>query len=344
VDATNQTTPGYGAAFYVDASNVVIDGFTIQGGTTGTAASGIWIDYYSIQVLNNIIQNNAVGVYVYQTGDVLVEHNLFKTNNKGTAGSLDSDITGLAGFGIAAAVTMDGIAISQNEFTGNLAAAMYFYSATGGAVTENTSMKDASFAVFNNCYYTIFSHNQGQDFGAKQPLPVISTTPADAAIDVLYSNYQLQINDNVLEEGKTLGYNGIAFSTIIAPATTPPYVCDYCQVSGNTITRFAGNGIVAEPTAVITATLDYSVISRNYVEDNDNDGILIGLASNNEFNSLLDNKAHGNHVFDCADDTTGSPTTLIGTLATADTWANNSGSLNYPTGLCTSLGIPHDLR
>jgi hypothetical protein len=321
---------GNGAAFYVNEQNVVIDGFTIQGGTTGNAASGIYVSGENAQILNNVIQNNAVGVYLDWEEAVLIEYNLFKTNNKPTAGSWDYDVVGMAGFGIAGGLE-DGDAISENAFEGNLAAAMYSYDSYEGAVTENTSKDDGSFVFFYNCQYTVFSHNQGQDFGAKGFLPVYSTYDADAAIDLVYYNYQLQINDNDLEEGNTAGYNGIAFNSTITP---PDYVCEYCQVSGNTIKRFPGNGIVAEPYSS-SATLYYSIISRNYVEDNGNDGILIGLAPDNEYNSLFDNKMEGNHVFDCADDTTGPLT-----LGTYNTWFNNSGGLRYPTGLCVPVRLP----
>jgi hypothetical protein len=333
VDATGQGSgPGSGAAFDIEGLNVVIDGFTIQGGTAGTKASGIYAEEFYIQIVNNIIQNNAVGIYA-NVPIALVEHNRFLTNNTPTAGTADTGIAGMSGFGIAG-VTFSGTAITENAFKENKAAAMYFYSSTtGGAVTENTSEKDGSFVVFNGCDSTIFSHNQGRDFGAKGFLPVIGTADADAAIDVIsssISNLQLQINNNDLEEGKTAGYSGIAFSaTVIAPAAD---VCIYCQVSNNTIRRFAGNGIVAEATDTY-GTLGYSLVSLNAVEDNGNDGILIGNAPDNNFNSLFDNYGEDNQVFDCADDTP--PTVLLGTLSTADTWFSNVGRLSYPTGLCT---------
>ena len=97
---------GGGAAFLVEVPNVVIDGFTIQGGgvtsgTPGAYASGIFLKgWNAIEILNNIIQNNAMGVVVYESGPVLVEHNLFKTNNAGAAGSSLGSLAGAAGFGV----------------------------------------------------------------------------------------------------------------------------------------------------------------------------------------------------------------------------------------------------
>jgi parallel beta-helix repeat protein len=153
VDATGTSGP----AFFVNLSSsslgpVVIDGFTIQGGTAGYYASGIWAYYYAapMQILNNIIQNNAVGVYLYAAEDILIKHNLFKTNNGGTAGSEDFGITGTSGYGIGMSYPYYSLAITENEFTGNTTTAMYVYEAAyGGAITRNTSENDGSFVIFN---------------------------------------------------------------------------------------------------------------------------------------------------------------------------------------------------
>jgi parallel beta-helix repeat protein len=326
---------GGGAAFFIDEYNVVIDGFTIQGGTTGGYASGIYVDGENPQILDNIIQNNAVGIYFYEAWGTLVEYNLFLTNNWLVAGADDYYFAGLRGFGIAGYYPYYDVSITENAFEGNLAAAMaIYYSYYGLEINHNTSKADGSFVVCSDCGEVFIDHNQGKDFGAKGFLPINSTNNADGAIDLIYENEYIQINDNTLKGGKTSGYNGIAFSNLnwYEGSTTyaPDYVCEYCQVSNNTIVGFGGNGIVAEPVAS-DATLYYSMISRNVVVDNGNDGILIGAAPDNYYNSLFDNKAKDNHVFDCADDTTGSLT-----LGTADTWFNNIGSLSYPTGLCAA--------
>jgi hypothetical protein len=341
VDAsTGATGGGGGAAFYVDGEYVVIDGFTIEGGTTGGKyTSGIYDDKNNISILNNIIQNNAVGVYLYY-GGALVEYNLFKNNNEGTVGSHDFDIPG-PGFGIVLDDD-DESSITENAFKGNLGAAMWMSGYSDVAITDNTSEKDGSFVVIYRCNYVDFSRNQGQDFGAQGFLPVYGATNADAAIDLLgvadpsdYSNDYLQIHENVLREGRTLGYNGIAFSTIAGAH----YNCEYCHVTNNTICRFAGNGIVAEPGSASYPTLWASQISGNDLENNGTDGILIGYATStspNGNNALFENKAEGNHGLDCADDTPGALT-----LSTDNTWYNNIGPYSYPTGLCMSRGYRH---
>jgi parallel beta-helix repeat protein len=344
VDASGSPAgSGHGAAFFINSGNVIIDGFTIEAGgvtsgTPGICAAGVYATgSISAQVLNNIIQNNAVGLFLNESGYPLVEHNLFNSNNVGTAGSSDTDFVGAAGFGIAGH-TPTAAVITENEFKGNLAAAVALDSASSTQVTNNTSKKDGSFAVFVGGTFNFIGHNQGQDFGAQGFKTLPQTIPpglvADAAIDVGASTgantVSLQISDNDLEEGETTNYNGIAFSTRFGGG-----LCTQCQVSNNRIKRFAGNGIVAETTPPLPgpATLFQSSISGNDVEDNGNDGILIEEGDPNFSNAVVDNEAEGNHVNDCEDDTylMGGGT---GTVGTFGTWFNNIGSLSLPAGLC----------
>jgi hypothetical protein len=314
-----------------------------RGGTGGANGSGIYVatgTFYPTGILNNIIQNNAVGVFLNSALVVLVKHNLFKTNNAGAAGSSETDFAGMAGFGIAVHGIDTGTSIIENAFEGNLAAAMVVDGGQIMEVTKNASKNDGSFVVFLGGGISFISHNQGRDFGAKGFLPIPLTTPsgghADAAIDVGNSSAGLQINDNDLKEGKTPGYNGIAFSTIFGAVPGP---AAFCLVSNNSIKRFAGDGIVAKASSG-TGMLAQSEISGNVVEDNGNDGILIEAATTaNSLNSLLHNEAEGNHTNDCEDDTTSGS----GTLGTLNTWFDNIGRLSSPAGLCTpDSGHHHD--
>jgi hypothetical protein len=340
VDASG---PGNGTAFLVQANFVVIDGFTIQGGTAGNYASGIWVQSYkfSPQILNNIIQNNAVGVFLNYPFGPVIEHNLFKTNNQGTVGANDYNLEGTAGYGIAGIPCQfqSAATITENEFTGNKTAAMYLYEDYYSSITRNTSENDGSFVIFVKCNYTQFSHNRGKNFGAQGVMPVSSgPVYADAAIQVDGLNSALDISNNDLEEGKAPIRNGIAFSNILAS-----YPSVGCRVNNNRVWRFPGNGIVAEDG---TGTVFSSSISGNRVGDNGEDGILIeGPASTYNYgNFLFENEAEGNRVKDCEDDTIGSVSTLIGTLETANTWFKNVGNLSYPPGpppLCTP-GRRHD--
>jgi parallel beta-helix repeat protein len=329
---------GGGAAFHIEEEvyNVVIDGFTVQGGnsTGGSYGSGIIVglEAYTIQILNNIIQNNAIGLYMYYPYAILVEHNLFQNNNNGPSGSDVYEFSGESGIGIAVYDDAYGTTITENAFEGNLGTAMWIYDADYLEITRNTSEKDGSFVAFYDCDYVYFDHNQGKDFGALGIKPVYGEK-ARAAVDLTYYNGYMQINNNVLDKGKVAGYNGISFSAYWGAY----YVGYYSHVSNNTITRFAGNGIVAQP-AVSAPYYEYStlylcMIAHNDVEDNGKDGILIGNGEYNYYNAVFDNKAEGNGRNDCEDDTVNDLT-----AGTYNTWFNNIGSLSSPGGLCTQGG------
>jgi parallel beta-helix repeat protein len=331
---------------------VVIDGFTLQGdisASTGVYPAGIYVEAPSlgIQVLNNIIQNNSTGVYIYDSGYVVVEHNLFKNNSAGS---------GLyVGYGIYSYLST-GLSIDGNEFTGNQAAALVMLESANTAITNNTSEKDGTFVVFYLSSNDSFGHNQGRDFGAKGVMPVyISftayftklpshitiTNEADAAVDIGPANAAIAISDNDLEEGKSPISNGVAFTTVFGfvPTTAPPTLSSYITVKDNNIERFPLNGILvgAGPFSSQTwGTIYNSGIAGNRLKDNGNDGILIQYAdpvtNSNYENQLFANDAEDNHVNDCEDDTA---TYGSFTAETYNTWIINVGSRSEPTGLCS---------
>jgi hypothetical protein len=320
VDATGKTGP----AFNVTASYVVIDGFTVQGGTAGTHPAGIAFgSLLGPQVLNNILQNNSTGVYLSSVGGAAIERNLFRNNNA------DLPLSTSVGFGIFS-MGVQGLVVTENEFTGNRAAAMVFLSDQGATITKNTSENDGSFVIFLSTTGSQFSHNRGKNFGHAGVLPALFSKSADAAVDIAPGNSALEISYNDLENGKSPICNGIAFTKVFVAGTS-----HLLDIINNKIERFPGYGIVAEdPTG--SGTLYNSSIIGNEVEDNGSDGIYIDGVPGNSGNLLFDNEAEGNHGFDCHDDTSGSFT-----LATANTWFNNTGSSSSPNGLCRP-GRRHD--
>jgi hypothetical protein len=214
-----------------------------------------------------------------------------------------------------------------------LAAAIFLLSAESTEITKNTSKNDGSFVVLDNCTYTFVDHNQGRDFGAQGSLPWQSFPPGifvDAAIYLTGNNEWVQINDNDLEKGKK---NGIAFNQVGGGGI---FVCEWSQVSYNTVKQFADNGIVAEK----GITLFKTAVSGNDVEDNGNDGILIESegGGGNTDNTLFDNKAVNNQKYDCEDNT--APYGPF-TAQTYNTWLNNIGSTSLPAGICAARGWHH---
>jgi len=324
-------------AFIVSADYVVIDGFTVTGGTATAANAypgGILVGSTSAaiqwaQVLNNVIEENGTGVYLGKANSPLVEHNLLRNNNTG------------AGMWVGLGIVSNGVTfpvINENELTGNKMAAIFVGGGGNAVVTNNTSENDGSFVLYASTNQCLFSHNRGKNFGHKGVLPiVVNSTPyyADAAVDVGPNNSYLVISDNDLENGEAPISNGIAFTTAFASSplgTTPSY---NVFVKNNEIKGFPENGIVAEQQSG-TGTLLYSFIGGNKVRDNGSDGIIIeGAGVNNHNIELFDNEAEGNHV-DCNDTTSGG-----GTLGAWDAWFNNAGNSSSPPGLCTP-GRGHD--
>lgn len=330
IDASGTTN---GAAFYggPPTGPVVIDGFTLQGGTGGNCGAGIATWANQTYVLNNIIQNNAVGVFLGESEGSLIEHNLFKTNNEGAPGSEESNAVVTAGYGIAG-FTNNGLAIIENAFTGNEAAAIYIPGGPpGGAITGNTSENDGSFVVLTGTNGILINRNRVKSFDQLSGTVEIGTTgaSADAAVDIGGGNSNLVIRDNDLEgkEGSSPS-NGIAFTTVFGPGSS-----NYVVVRNNKIKGFPDNGIVAEASSG-ARTLTEAFITGNEAKDNGADGILIQESTGNIGNILLGNFAEGNQVFDCEDDTA-----LAGggvfTLGTYNTWFNDIGSLSFPAGICT---------
>ena len=333
VDATGTGYP----TITISAPYVVVDGFTIQGGTgVFPSSGGISLSgSLGTQVLNNIIQANSTGVLLTGAAGNVVERNRIKNNNGGAGQAVGCGVAALGG---------SFLSISDNEFVGNHAAAILM--APGclfATITNNTSENDGSFAVFLGTTGNLFSHNRGRKFGAQGALPVFCdgscSVDADAAVDIGFGNEFLEVSHNDLEEGEGSISHGIAFTPVFGSSGGDS---EGVVVKNNTIVGFKGNGIVAETDTTISPTLGmtrYSSIVGNEVRDNGLAGISIaGAGVYNTNISLFDNEAEGNHVFDCHDTSTGT-----GTLGTGNTWLNNTGNLSYPTGLCTpGRGHDHD--
>jgi hypothetical protein len=153
-------------AFRIEADNVVIDGFTIQGvnvdqnSDPAALGSAIWMNpdgvntHGGAQIRNNIIQNNVIGIELDNTGSLQarIERNLIQNNNEtGADGGtgIDSNFVGVinavidsnkfAGNMNSAIDTFVGgsnITVSNNEFAANRRA-IGWSSVTGSNITMN---------------------------------------------------------------------------------------------------------------------------------------------------------------------------------------------------------------
>ena len=334
-----KTNSGQNIAIWISASGVVVDGFTVSGVTSAPSpypAAGILIGTQNSfsggeQIINNVLENNGVGLYVYEGAapsaasaqpSVVAEHNLIRNNNAGTVGSV--------GFGI----SLNGATypnIAENAFMDNRLIAISVVGGGFASVMNNTSENDGAFAFFAKTSQALFSHNTGKNFGYQGVLPGPNSTFADAAIEIGPANKNLVISDNVLEKGQAPISNGIAFSTVFDAGLNNSTPNATVNVEGNKVMRFPGDGIMAE--ASTGGTLTFSWVQGNQLLENGASGIVID--ANNYNISLFDNQAGGNSVSDCSDESVGG-----GTLGTANGWFNNTGSSSFPNGLCSPARRP----
>jgi hypothetical protein len=122
----------------VGASNVTIDGFTVQGSTLAAFTGyGIWLNpgVDGTRIVNNIIQSNIVGIGLANSGSTqaVIRHNLIRNNTLpgGASG------TGIYTDQYVGGQIVSNVLIDENSFTG--------HSGTGGAI--NISNTDATGGV-----------------------------------------------------------------------------------------------------------------------------------------------------------------------------------------------------
>jgi hypothetical protein len=140
-------------AFQIEADNVIIDGFTIQGVTnnpsnppfTGLGA-GVWTNpgfsgtQGGYQIINNIIQNNIVGIYLQNVGTLpaKVQFNLIRTNNaSGPAG----------GTGVYSDSGLSNVLIDNNKFIGQTSESINMFAGAGSITISNNTL-DVGIALF----------------------------------------------------------------------------------------------------------------------------------------------------------------------------------------------------
>jgi len=133
---------GAGGGFHITASDVMIDGFTIEDAEgPGIRLSG---DIDDVQVLNNIVRDNTLGLYFNSGGFTYgVRFNLFENNNRAGTNSgrgiyADGD-PGIRGLSY--------VVIDSNKFTGHNAAAIFFENGHLSVNISNNQFVNDSFII-----------------------------------------------------------------------------------------------------------------------------------------------------------------------------------------------------
>jgi parallel beta-helix repeat protein len=219
---------------YVTASDVVIDGFTVQNATNvNVFGFGILLAPSTTgnQVLNNIVQNNIVGLGLAGS-NVTIQKNLFKNNNQpGPANGQGVYTDQFVGGGPVSSVFID-----SNAFTGN---------GVAGFDVSDTDLAnpDTKFTFSNNSFD---SNGRGILLFDTQSSSITNNTftntvpPTDggrsAAIALDGGDVGIPIMNNTLQTGAAYGIRIINFLAASAPNSNIP-------INQNNITGFATAGL-----------------------------------------------------------------------------------------------------
>ncbi|MEA2375933.1 MAG: hypothetical protein QOD53_2396 [Thermoleophilaceae bacterium] len=241
-----------GDQFNVSASNVTIDGFTIQNKLDDAGIRAFSVD--GTRIVNNILQNNEYGLLFDGTG-VVVQHNLFKTNNAMANGGDGPGGTGIFAHGNGT----HNAQVIDNDFQGHETAAMNFGSngTSGLVVTGNTTDGDSSMVVVVDATNTTISDNLGTNFTGSAIFLAKGVDGADVA-------------GNTLSDGP--GFTGVRLSALFGDGGPPTNV----RVTGNTISGFS-NGVRApapEPDPTYAGVLE---VHFNRLVGNTTVGVESGL-------------------------------------------------------------------
>jgi hypothetical protein len=144
--------------FLVTASNVTIDGFTVQGANNNNNAFpnlyGIDLNQgtFGANILNNIIQNNTIGIALANnsaTTPAIIQHNLIQNNNQAGPSSGHGIYTDqFVGGGTVSDVLIDSNTFSGNDPTGTSGAAAIGFSST------DATMPATNITISNNDFNT----------------------------------------------------------------------------------------------------------------------------------------------------------------------------------------------
>jgi parallel beta-helix repeat protein len=308
-------TPPNAPLFMLEANGITLNGFLIE---DNTANAGVQTRPTSsgYRILNNIVRQNVMGIYLHGSGDAttLVRRNLIQGNNQPGAA---------AGNGIYSDQGALGITIQANNFRNHQNGGITFATAMPSVVQEsiiiqnNRSLNDNNFvALFDVQNATIVANRTNDD---------VDGDDFSSTIFIGGDSGGILIQRNVLTNP---GFAGIAVRDTLGLPGSAANV----QVFGNTVTGAEGSGIdvTASDFAAVSArnnTLRNNGVGAPVPANEPRDGIYFGPATRG--NQIRGNSASGNGNLDCEDDSTGSAT-----AGTANTWVNNNGVTDNPNGIC----------
>lgn len=207
----------------IEADNVVLNGFTIQGSTLPDPCflSGIWTNpgfsgtQGGHQILNNIIQNNISGIELDSTctNPTLVQFNLIQNNNNPGPGSGNAIQTN---FGLCNAT------IDNNKFSGHSNSSILVVAASSGLVVSNNELVGGTpeRIVFGGVSNSSIVGNTS-----------IGSTATNGPIRLFGGNTNIQINSNTLRNG----VRGIKVDDPFAIGPNSSVTAHFNCITGNSV-------------------------------------------------------------------------------------------------------------
>lgn len=156
----------HSCAFYINANDVVIDGFTVQGETSGSSSTGAGIviapSHAGTHVINTIMQDNVAGLFLANnssTDAALIQYDYFANNNSAGNNSGRGIYTdgGVSG-GNLTNVTIDSNTFVNNYGTDGIEAACAFQAGSAG---EQSNIRITNNVMAGNGKATLFFNTTG---------------------------------------------------------------------------------------------------------------------------------------------------------------------------------------
>ncbi|MGA2439639.1 MAG: right-handed parallel beta-helix repeat-containing protein [Tepidisphaeraceae bacterium] len=208
--------------FQIEADNVTIDGFTLEGVTADPGSDlnslgvAIWTNpgysgtHGGTQILNNIIQGNIAGIELDNDGtyQTVVQYNLIQNNNALGAGS---------GNGVETSFGLSNALIDSNTFSNNSNAAVVVEAPSQGIVISN-NQADSAFALFDTTNSQLTANTianstsggvylGGGDDNVEISQNDISNNPGAAGVEVdnaygVGTNSDINVHNNFLDNNR----------------------------------------------------------------------------------------------------------------------------------------------
>ncbi len=255
-------TPAIAPAIFLDADDIVLSGFTIQG-TDNNAGLYSTPTFSGYRIEKNLITDNTFGLYLHSSGTTrtIVSENVFDSNNR--AGSA-------SGAGIYSDQGLQNARITHNFFTGHESASIILVTAADVRIDHNEIKNDNSIVLLNTTNTFVESNK--------------ILRPRGTGILVDGGSTSLRILLNELRNGDS---EGIVLATEFV--SQPSEVL----IQRNFLTGFESDGIQLR-----SGSTGNNVLGNQSI-DNGRDGIRLENASGNYLNNNVMKK---NTEFDAYDD------------------------------------------